>query len=39
MFDCPFCGNASAEWYDCINGEKSDPDSHSAIWIPVKRKT
>ena len=31
-------GNATVEWYDCINGEKSDPDYHSAIWIPVKRK-
>ena len=31
-------GNASVEWYDCINGEKTDPDYHSAIWIPVKRK-
>lgn len=26
------------EWYDCMNGEKTDPDYHSAIWIPVKRK-
>ncbi len=32
------CGNASVEWYDCINGEKSDPDYHSAIWIPVRKK-
>ncbi|MBQ6655155.1 MAG: AraC family transcriptional regulator [Erysipelotrichaceae bacterium] len=32
------CGNASVEWYDCINGEKTDPDYHSAIWIPVRRK-
>ena len=31
-------GNATVEWYDCVNGEKSDPDYHSAIWIPVKRK-
>ncbi|MBQ7670159.1 MAG: AraC family transcriptional regulator [Clostridia bacterium] len=31
-------GNATIEWYDCINGEKTDPDYHSAIWIPVKRK-
>ena len=33
------CGNASAEWYDCLNGEKTDPDYHSAIWVPVKRKS
>ena len=33
------CGNASVEWYDCLNGEKTDPDYHSAIWVPVKRKT
>ena len=32
------CGNASAEWYDCLNGEKTDKDYHSAIWIPVKKK-
>ena len=31
-------GNATVEWYDCINGEKTDPDYHSAIWIPVKRR-
>ena len=33
------CGNANVEWYDCVNGEKTDPDYHSAIWIPVRRKT
>ncbi len=33
------CGNANVEWYDCINGEKSDPDYHSAIWVPVRRKS
>ena len=32
------CGNATVEWYDCINGEPTDPDYHSAIWVPVKRK-
>ena len=32
------CGNANVEWYDCINSEKTDPDYHSAIWVPVKRK-
>ena len=31
-------GNSNVEWYDCMNGEKTDPDYHSAIWIPVKRK-
>ena len=31
-------GNAVVEWYDCIHGEKNDPDYRSAIWIPVKRK-
>ena len=32
------CGNATAEWYDCVNGEKTDPDYHSAIWVPVRRR-
>ena len=36
--DYELSGNASVEWYDCVNGEKSDPDYHSAIWLPVKRK-
>lgn len=36
--DYELCGNASVEWYDCVNGEKSDPDYHSAIWLPVRRK-
>ena len=31
-------GNATVEWYDCINGEMTDPDYHSAVWVPVKRK-
>ena len=31
-------GNANVEWYDCVNGEKTDADYHSAIWIPVRRK-
>ena len=31
-------GNASVEWYDCVNGEKTDPDYHSAIWVPVRKK-
>lgn len=37
FYVCPICGNASAEWYDCVNGEKTDKDYHSAIWIPVKK--
>ena len=36
--DYELSGNATVEWYDCVNGEKSDPDYHSAIWVPVKRK-
>lgn len=36
--DYEISGNANVEWYDCLNGEKTDPDYHSAIWIPVKRK-
>ena len=36
--DYEISGNASVEWYDCMNGEKTDPDYHSAIWIPVRKK-
>lgn len=36
--DYELCGNASVEWYDCVNGEKSDTDYHSAIWVPVRKK-
>ena len=36
--DYELSGNATVEWYDCVNGEKTDPDYHSAIWVPVKRK-
>ncbi len=36
--DYELCGNATVEWYDCVNGEKSDPDYHSAIWVPVRKK-
>ena len=36
--DWELCGNAVVEWYDCINGEMTDPDYHSAIWVPVKKK-
>ena len=39
--DYEFSGNANIEWYDCVNGEKTDADYHSAIWIPVtsRKKT
>lgn len=30
-------GEATIEWYDCINGNMTDSNYHSAIWIPVKR--
>ena len=36
--DYEISGNASIEWYDCVNGEKTDADYHSAIWIPIKKK-
>lgn len=36
--DYELSGNATVEWYDCINGEMTDPDYHSAIWVPVKKK-
>ena len=36
--DYELSGNATVEWYDCLHGEKNDPDYHSAIWVPVKRK-
>ena len=36
--DYELSGNATVEWYDCINGEMTDPDYHSAIWVPVQRK-
>ena len=36
--DYELSGNATVEWYDCINGEISDLDYHSAIWVPVKKK-
>ena len=36
--DYELCGNASIEWYDCVNGEKTDEDYRSAIWLPIKRK-
>ena len=36
--DYELCGSANVEWYDCVHGEKTDPDYRSAIWVPVKRK-
>jgi AraC family transcriptional regulator len=30
-------GNANVEWYD-LKGMSTDPDYHSAIWIPVKKR-
>ena len=36
--DYELSGNATVEWYDCINGEMTNPDYHSAIWVPVKKK-
>ncbi|MBR6616773.1 MAG: AraC family transcriptional regulator [Oscillospiraceae bacterium] len=36
--DYEIAGDANVEWYDCINGEKTDANYHSAIWIPVRRK-
>ena len=36
--DYELSGNATVEWYDCVNGEMTNPDYHSAIWVPVKRK-
>lgn len=34
--DYEIAGNANVEWYDC--GDTDDPNYHSAIWIPVKKK-
>lgn len=36
--DYELCGNATVEWYDCVNGMMTDADYHSAIWVPVKKK-
>lgn len=30
--------DGNIEWYDCVNGEKSDPDYHTQIWLPIKRR-
>lgn len=37
--DYELSGVATVEWYDCVNGEPTDPDYHSAIWVPVKRRS
>ena len=29
-------GDGNIEWYDCVNGEKTDPEYHTQIWIPIK---
>lgn len=29
-------GDGNIEWYDCVNGEKTDSDYHTQIWIPIK---
>ena len=31
-------GNMNIEWYD-TTGDQKDPDYHTAIWIPVKKKS
>ena len=31
------CGSANIEWYSA-DGRTTDPDYHSAIWVPVKKK-
>ena len=31
-------GKINIEWYDCVNGETTDENYKSAIWIPVKEK-
>lgn len=36
--DYALCGNASIEWYDYMNTEKTNPNYRSAIWLPVKKK-
>lgn len=29
--------DGNIEWYDCLNGNKSDSDYHTQIWIPVNK--
>ena len=29
-------GDGNIEWYDCVNGEKTDSDYHTQIWLPIK---
>lgn len=31
-------GNANVEWYDPMMMDNTDPNYHSAVWIPVKKK-
>jgi len=28
--------DGNIEWYDCVNGEKTDADYHTQIWLPIK---
>ena len=32
-------GDGNIEWYDCVNGEKTDDDYHTQIWLPIKEIT
>ena len=36
--DYELCGDAMIEWYDPNCSDTSDPNYHSAVWVPVKRK-
>lgn len=29
-------GDGNIEWYDCVNGEKTDENYHTQIWLPIK---
>jgi len=29
--------DGNIEWYDCVNGEKTDKDYHTQIWLPVNQ--
>jgi AraC family transcriptional regulator len=35
--DFELSGDGNIEWYDCVNGEKTDTDYHSQIWVPIKK--
>ena len=28
--------DGNIEWYDCLNGDKTDPDYHTQVWLPIK---